>query len=225
MVDPLLTSDGTKITQVAAPDAPALDEDAQLVRLAQAGDQRAFEMLVIKYRRRIERLVARMVRDANSVEDIAQDTFIKAYRALPGFRGESAFYTWLYRIAVNTAKKSIGKAIRHPLASDAAFTREGDDDEQASTVVDGRYADGADPEALMASRQIADTVNRAVEALSEDLRQAITLREMEGMSYESIAELMHCPIGTVRSRISRARDAIAKQLKPLLDPPREGRRW
>lgn len=221
MTDPILSSD---VTQVAAPDAPALDEDAQLVRLAQSGDQRAFEMLVIKYRRRIERLVARMVRDANSVEDIAQDTFIKAYRALPGFRGESAFYTWLYRIAVNTAKKSIGKAIRNPLVSDHAYGREGDDGEQDLPAADAFYSDGENPESLLASRQIADTVNSAVEALSDDLRQAITLREMEGMSYEDIAELMNCPIGTVRSRISRARDAIAKKLKPLLDT-RDGRRW
>jgi len=221
MTDPILSPD---VTQVAEPDAPAVDEDAQLVRLAQSGDQRAFEMLVIKYRRRIERLVARMVRDANSVEDIAQDTFIKAYRALPGFRGESAFYTWLYRIAVNTAKKSIGKAIRNPLVSDHAYGRDGDVDEQDRPAADAFYSDGENPESLMASRQIADTVNSAVEALSDDLRQAITLREMEGMSYEDIAELMHCPIGTVRSRISRARDAIAKKLKPLLDT-RDGRRW
>lgn len=221
MNEPLLPS---SLTQVAVPEVPALDEDAQLVRLAQAGDQRAFEMLVIKYRRRIERLVARMVRDASSVEDIAQDTFIKAYRALPGFRGESAFYTWLYRIAVNTAKKSIGKAIRNPLVSDNAYEGGGDGGETDRPAPDAFYSDGENPESLLASRQIADTVNRAVEALSDDLRQAITLREMEGMSYEDIAELMNCPIGTVRSRISRARDAIAKKLKPLLDT-RDGRRW
>jgi len=203
--------------------APLVDVDAELVARVQRGDQRAFEMLVVKYQRRIERLVARMVRDVDLVEDIAQETFIRAYRALPGFRGESAFYTWLYRIAVNTAKKAMIGLQRDPLLTEAAMRSGHDDDDEPMTA--GRdLTDGETPESQLASRQVAEAVNAAVAQLSEDLRQAITLREIDGLSYEEIAELMHCPIGTVRSRIYRAREAIATHLRPLLDT-RQGERW
>lgn len=203
--------------------APAVDVDAELVARVQRGDQRAFEMLVVKYQRRIERLIARMIRDVDLVEDIAQETFIRAYRAMPGFRGESAFYTWLYRIAVNTAKKAMIGLQRDPLLTEAALRGGGDDDEDGMAV-DRDLTDGETPESALASRQIAETVNAAVAALTEDLRQAITLREIEGLSYEEIAEMMNCPIGTVRSRIYRAREAIATRLRPLLDT-RDGARW
>ncbi len=202
---------------------PPVDVDAELVARVQRGDQRAFEMLVVKYQRRIERLIARMIRDVDLVEDIAQETFIRAYRALPGFRGDSAFYTWLYRIAVNTAKKAMIGLKRDPLLTEAAMGGGGDDDDD-NPAVDRDLTDGETPESTLASRQIAEAVNAAVAALSEDLRQAITLREIEGLSYEEIAEMMSCPIGTVRSRIYRAREAIATRLRPLLDT-REGERW
>ena len=211
----------------ASPDVgPArvvVDEDAQLVERVQRGDQRAFELLVVKYQRRIERLIARMVRDTDLVEDIAQEAFIRAYRALPGFRGESAFYTWLYRIAVNTAKKAMIGLQRDPLRTEASLAA-GADDEDDAPRRESDATDGETPESVLASRQIAETVNAAVESLSEDLRQAITLREIEGLSYEDIAEIMQCPIGTVRSRIYRAREAIASRLRPLLDT-RDGERW
>jgi RNA polymerase sigma-70 factor (ECF subfamily) len=181
-------------------------------------------MLVVKYQRRIERLIARMVRDVDLVEDIAQEAFIRAYRALPTFRGESAFYTWLYRIAVNTAKKAMIGLKRDPVITEAALSSMSDDDDDSSSRVENDITDGETPESVLASRQIAETVNAAIEALSEDLRQAITLREIEGLSYEEIAELMNCPIGTVRSRIYRAREAIAARLRPLLDT-RQGERW
>jgi len=198
------------------------DPDALLVERAQGGDLRAFEMLVVKYQRRIERLIGRMVRDVDLVPDIAQETFIRAYRALPQFRGDSAFYTWLYRIAVNTAKKSLMELKRDPLVTESA--RAGRDEDDDNPRVENEPSDAATPDAVLASKQIASAVNFAVEALSEDLRQAITLREIEGLSYEEIAELMNCPIGTVRSRIFRAREAIAARLRPLLDT-REGDRW
>ena len=199
------------------------DSDVQLVERAQRGDQRAFEMLVIKYQRRIERLIGRMVRDVDLVQDIAQESFIRAYRALPKFRGEAAFYTWLYRIAVNTAKKALGELKRDPLVSESTLMGSNDDDDETSRG-QRELTDGATPESLLASKEIAQTVNAAIEALSPDLRQAITLREIEGLSYEEIAEMMNCPIGTVRSRIFRAREAIALRLRPLLDT-REGERW
>jgi RNA polymerase sigma-70 factor (ECF subfamily) len=211
------------VTEVAPPMPLAIDVDAALVERVQRGDQKAFEMLVIKYRRRIERLIGRMVRDVDLVEDIAQETFIRAYRALPNFRGESAFYTWLYRIAVNTAKKSLMQLKRDPLVTESALASHGDEDEDSSRV-ENELTDGETPESVLASRQIAGAVNESIEALSEDLRQAITLREIEGMSYEDIAEVMSCPIGTVRSRIFRAREAIAQRLRPLLDT-RDGKRW
>jgi RNA polymerase sigma-70 factor (ECF subfamily) len=197
--------------------------DELLVERAKRGDTRAFEMLVIKYQRRIERLIARMVRDVDLVQDIAQESFIRAYRALPQFRGDSAFYTWLYRIAVNTAKKALVDLKRDPLVVESALSSVSDDDDETSRV-ERELTDGATPEAVLASKEIAETVNAAIEALSEDLRQAITLREIEGLSYEEIAEMMNCPIGTVRSRIFRAREAIAQRLRPLLDT-REGERW
>lgn len=200
----------------------APDADAPLVERAKQGDVTAFEMLVVKYQRRIERLIGRMVRDVDLVPDIAQETFLRAYRALPQFRGESAFYTWLYRIAVNTAKKSLMELKRDPLVTEAARASRDEDDD--APRVENEPSDAATPDAVLASKQIAAAVNFAVEALSEDLRQAITLREIEGLSYEEIAALMNCPIGTVRSRIFRAREAIAARLRPLLDT-REGDRW
>jgi RNA polymerase sigma-70 factor (ECF subfamily) len=199
------------------------DTDLLLVERAKRGDQKAFEMLVIKYQRRIQRLIARMVRDVDLVQDIAQETFIRAYRAMPQFRGDSAFYTWLYRIAVNTAKKALVDLKRDPLVTESARAGANDDDDETSRV-ERELTDGETPEALLASKQIAQAVNAAMEALSNDLRQAITLREIEGLSYEEIAELMNCPIGTVRSRIFRAREAIALRLRPLLDTS-EGERW
>ena len=198
------------------------DPDAALVERVKRGDVRAFEMLVVKYQRRIERLIGRMVRDVDLVQDIAQETFVRAYRALPQFRGESAFYTWLYRIAVNTAKKALVDMKKDPVIVQSALSG-GDDDEEPSWP--GREpTDAETPEAVMASKEIAATVNAAIEALSEDLRQAITLREIEGLSYEEIAAAMDCPIGTVRSRIFRAREAIAERLRPLLDT-KDGTRW
>lgn len=198
------------------------DADALLVERVKRGDSRAFEMLVVKYQRRIERLIGRMVRDTDLVQDIAQESFIRAYRALPQFRGESAFYTWLYRIAVNTAKKALVELKRDPLVTESAL--HGGDDSDETSRVGAELTDGATPEAMMASKEIAVAVNAAIEALSDDLRQAVTLREIEGLSYEEIADVMNCPIGTVRSRIFRAREAIAARLRPLLDTP-EGRRW
>jgi RNA polymerase sigma-70 factor (ECF subfamily) len=200
----------------------APDADAPLVERAKQGDVKAFEMLVVKYQRRIERLVGRMVRDSDLVPDIAQETFIRAYRALPQFRGESAFYTWLYRIAVNTAKKQLMELKRDLLVTESA--RAGQDEDDEPRGAENEPSDSGTPDALLASKQIAAAVNFAVEGLSEELRQAITLREIEGLSYEEIAALMNCPIGTVRSRIFRAREAIAARLRPLLGT-REGDRW
>jgi len=198
------------------------DADAPLIERIKRGDVKAFEMLVVKYQRRIERLIGRMVRDTDLVQDIAQETFIRAYRAIPQFRGESAFYTWLYRIAVNAAKKALVEMKRDPIVTESARASRDDDDE--TSRVENELTNGETPEALLASKEIAATVNASIDALSEDLRQAITLREIEGLSYEEIAEVMNCPIGTVRSRIFRAREAIALKLRPLLDT-REGDRW
>jgi RNA polymerase sigma-70 factor, ECF subfamily len=200
----------------------APDADAPLIERVKQGDVKAFEMLVVKYQRRIERLIGRMVRDVDLVPDIAQETFIRAYRAIPRFRGESAFYTWLYRIAVNTAKKALMELKRDPTVSESALASRDDEDE--TSRVENELTDGETPDAVLASKQIAAAVNSAIESLSEDLRQAITLREIEGLSYEEIAELMNCPIGTVRSRIFRAREAIAARLRPLVDT-RAGERW
>jgi RNA polymerase sigma-70 factor (ECF subfamily) len=198
------------------------DADALLVERAKRGDVSAFEMLVVKYQRRIERLIGRMVRDVDLVQDIAQESFIRAYRALPQFRGDSAFYTWLYRIAVNTAKKALVDKKRDPLVLESSLVST-DDGEEPSRA-ENELSDGESPEAMLASKQVAATVNAAIDALSEDLRQAIVLREIEGLSYEEIADVMNCPIGTVRSRIFRAREAIATSLRPLLGT-KEGERW
>lgn len=198
------------------------DPDSPLIARIQQGDQRAFEMLVVKYQRRIERLIARMVRDTDLVPDIAQETFIRAYRAIGQFRGESAFYTWLYRIAVNTAKKAMGGLKRDRLVTQASRPQTDEDGE--NSWIENELTSTETPEAMLASKEIAEAVNSAVAALSEDLRQAITLREIEGLSYEEIAELMSCPIGTVRSRIFRAREAIAQRLRPLLGT-QQGERW
>ena len=199
-----------------------VDADAPLIERVKRGDVRAFEMLVVKYQRRIERLIGRMVRDVDLVQDITQETFIRAYRAVGQFRGESAFYTWLYRIAVNTAKKALLEMKRDPVITESALAARDDDDE--TSRVENELSDGETPDAILASKEIADTVNAAIEALSDDLRQAITLREIEGLSYEEIADIMNCPIGTVRSRIFRARESIAAQLRPLLGT-RGGERW
>ena len=187
-----------------------------------AGDTRAFDLLVIKYQRRIQRLIARMVRDVDLVEDIAQETFIRAYRALHQFRGDAQFYTWLYRIAVNTAKKSLLDLKRNPLVTEAAL-RSSDDEDETSRH-ESEPSTEETPESELAAKEIAEAVNAAMEALPEDLRQAITLREIEGLSYEEIAEAMSCPIGTVRSRIFRAREAISARVKPLLSH-QTGKRW
>jgi RNA polymerase sigma-70 factor (ECF subfamily) len=194
-----------------------------LVERTVAGDQKAFELLVIKYQRRIERLIGRMVRDVDLVEDIAQETFIRAYRALAQFRGDAQFYTWLYRIAVNTAKKALMDLKRDPLVSESAMRGGGDDDDETSAV-ENELTSSETPETVLAAKEIAAAVNSAMEALPEELRQAVTLREIEGMSYEEIAEVMNCPIGTVRSRIFRAREAISAKVKPMLEN-QSGKRW
>ncbi|MDD5324228.1 MAG: RNA polymerase sigma factor RpoE [Polaromonas sp.] len=199
----------------------ATDSDAMLVERAVAGDQKAFELLVIKYQRRIQRLIGRMVRDVDLVEDIAQETFIRAYRALAQFRGEAQFYTWLYRIAVNTAKKALMDLKRNPTVSENSF-KSGEDNE--TSPLENELISSETPDAVLASKEIAEMVNAALGALPEELRQAITLREIEGLSYEEISEAMSCPIGTVRSRIFRAREAISEKVKPLLEN-QSGKRW
>lgn len=195
------------------------DIDQILVERVQRGDKKAFELLFSKYQRKIGRLVSRLVRDQAEIEDVTQEAFIKAYRALPQFRGESAFYTWLYRIAINTAKNYlVSQGRRAPTSTE-------NDADEAETFDDAdQLRDINTPESLFMSRQVGDTVNRAMEALPEELRTAIQLREIEGMSYEDIAVAMQCPIGTVRSRIFRARDAIAAQLRPLLGTSKD-KRW
>ena len=198
--------------------------DAGLVQRAVAGDDKAFEMLVVKYQRRIERLIGRMVRDPELVREVAQETFIKAYRALHQFRGDSAFYTWLYRIAVNSAKRALVELRRDPVVGESSMMSSTSDDENETSRADHELSDGTTPDAVLASNQVAKAVNAAIDALSDDLRQAIVLREIEGLSYEEISEVMNCPIGTVRSRIFRAREAIAQRLRPLLDT-RQGERW
>jgi RNA polymerase sigma-70 factor (ECF subfamily) len=204
------------------PPLPADDSDALLVQRAVAGDARAFELLVIKYQRRIQRLIGRMVRDTDLVEDIAQETFIRAYRALPQFRGDAQFYTWLYRIAVNTAKKFLLELKRAPSVADRPAAADDDGDETFWPVLEP--IDEETPESVLAAKEIAEAVNAGLAALPDDLRQALTLREIEGLSYEEIAGLMDCPIGTVRSRIFRAREAISTRLKPMLDR-QIGKRW
>ncbi|MBS0347289.1 MAG: RNA polymerase sigma factor RpoE [Proteobacteria bacterium] len=193
--------------------------DQQLVERVQRGDKQAFGLLVSKYQRKLARLLSRLIRDPAEVEDVAQETFIKAYRALPSFRGDSAFYTWLYRIGINTAKNFlVSQGRRAPTTTDF-------DSEEAETFEEGdQLRDINTPERLLMTKQIGDTVNVAMEALPEELRTAIVLREIEGLSYEEIATIMECPIGTVRSRIFRAREAISEKLKPLLDTA-PNKRW
>ncbi|GMR03642.1 MAG: RNA polymerase sigma factor RpoE [Gammaproteobacteria bacterium] len=185
--------------------------DQKLVVRVQKGDKTAFDLLVRKYQHKVSNLVARYVRDRGEVEDVAQEAFIKAYRAIGGFRGDSAFYTWLYRITVNTAKNYLDSQGRRPPSSDVELNG-------AELIESGEaLRDQATPEHSILTKEIAATVHRVIEALPVDLRAAITLREIEGLSYEEIAQVMDCPIGTVRSRIFRARDAIDKELKPLLE--------
>jgi len=193
--------------------------DEQLVERVRDGDKQAFDMLVAKYQRRLMRLLSRIVHDQAEAEDVVQETFIKAYRALRHFRGESAFYTWLYRIGINTAKNFLAtQGRRTPTSTEI-------DAEQAETFADSEHLrDINTPESMLASKQIAQTVNAAMDALPLDLRTAIALREIEGLSYEEISAIMACPIGTVRSRIFRAREVIANRLRPMLDMPVD-KRW
>ena len=196
------------------------DADAALVRRAQAGDSLAFDLLVIKYRRRMERLLLRLSGDGALAEDLAQETFLNAYRALPQFRGEAQFFTWLFRIAVNCARKALGER-RRELAVWETRTAD-DEDETFSSRMEPSTEDT--PEALLAAREIAQAVQRAMQALPDDLRQALSLRELDGLSYEEIATVMDCPIGTVRTRIFRAREAVSSKVRPLLQRP-GGKRW
>lgn len=184
------------------------DVDKELVYQVQQGNKRAFDLLVLKYQRRIMRLLARMINDPAEVEDVAQETFIKAYRALPQFRGDSNFYTWLYRIAINSARNWQAARNRRPLPLKEYVNEDGETFSAADTLTDNNT-----PESEMVSRQVADTIRSAIDALSPELRTAILLREIEGLSYEDIAQTMGCPIGTVRSRIFRARESIAEQLR------------
>jgi len=185
--------------------------DKQLVLRVQQGDKNAFDLLVIKYQQKIMSLISRYVHDADEVQDVAQEAFIKAYRALPGFRGDSAFYTWLYRIAINTAKNHLVSRSRRPPGSDV-------------DLEDAQYIESADalrdresPEAALFGEELRTTVNKALDALPDDLRTAVTLREFDGLSYEEIAEVMDCPVGTVRSRIFRAREAIDRSVQAQMD--------
>lgn len=193
--------------------------DQVLVERAQGGDKRAFDQLVSKYQRKLGRLLSRFIRDQAEVEDVSQEAFIKAYRALPSFRGDSAFYTWLYRIGINTAKNYLVSQGRRAPTSTEYDAEEAEGFEDASQLRDINT-----PESLLLSKQIGQTVNAAMEALPDELRTAIVLREIDGMSYEEIASIMDCPIGTVRSRIFRAREAVSAKLRPLLDTAPD-RRW
>lgn len=189
----------------------AEESDAKLVEMVQRGDQAAFNVLVLRYQHRVLKLVTRYLRDPVEAEDIAQEAFIKAYRALPSFRGESAFYTWLYRIAANTAKNVLVSSRRRLVDYDLDMQ---DPEDYAAQVL---LKDSDTPEGMLLTEEIRQTVTEAMQQLPDDLREAITLRELEGLSYEEIAEVMECPVGTVRSRIFRAREAIDKKLRPLLD--------
>ena len=193
--------------------------DSQLVVRAQQGDKQAFNLLVEKYQRKLTRLLSRFIRDQAEVEDVTQEAFIKAYRALPAFRGDSAFYTWLYRIGINTAKNYLMAMGRRAPTSTEVEAEDAEGFEEGEQLRDINT-----PESLLLSKEIATTVNAAIESLPEELRSAIQLRELEGMSYEEIAKLMDCPIGTVRSRIFRAREAVAEKLRPQLGTSKD-KRW
>lgn len=199
------------------------DIDQALVERVQKGDKKAFELLVVKYHKKLIRVLSRLVKDEHEIEDVAQEAFIKAYRALPSFRGESAFYTWLFRIGINTAKNylvSMGR--RLPTTTEL----EGYSESGETISLIERVSDYSTPEEELITKQLAEALNKAIEELPEDLRVAITLREIDGLSYDDIAAVMDCPIGTVRSRIFRARDAIADKLKPLRgDDEKTGKRW
>lgn len=196
------------------------DEDFALVLRVQAGDKQAFNLLVSKYHRRVGRLLARMLKNHEDIEEVVQESFIKAYRAIATFRGESAFYTWIYRIAINSAKNLLIQQGRRPSTLNEVVEKEDEtfENNHALSTIDT-------PESLIQTKQIGTAVNEAIEALPEDLRAAILMREIEGLSYEEIAQSMGCPIGTVRSRIFRAREAIAAHIKPLLDESNGGKRW
>lgn len=199
------------VDEVARPASGVEQSDLELVKRAQRAERGAFDLLVLRYQHKVVKLVARLLRDPTEAEDVAQEAFVKAYRALASFRGDSAFYTWLYRIAVNTARNSIASRQRRPLDYEAELS------ESEQSTVASRMSHTDTPEANLLSEEIRTTVNRAIEDLPEDLRTAIILREVEGLSYEEIAAAMDCPVGTVRSRIFRAREAIDRNLKPLLD--------
>ncbi len=193
--------------------------DQQLVERAQRGDKHAFELLVGKYQRRLGRLISRFVRDTAEVEDVTQEAFIKAYRALPSFRGDSAFYTWLYRIGINTAKNYLVSLGRRAPTTTQYDAEESEDFESSDLLHDLNT-----PEQELMSKEVAGVVNSTLQKLPDDLRTALTLREIEGLSYEEIAEIMNCPIGTVRSRIFRARETVAANLRPLLGTSND-KRW
>lgn len=186
------------------------ESDQALVERVQAGEKKAFDVLVLKYQQKVANLISRYVRDPSEVLDVTQEAFIKAYRALPNFRGDSAFYTWLYRIAINTAKNFLAAQSRRPPGDDIEA------ETATQTDAGARLKEYATPENLLLQQEIATTIKAAVDDLPDDLRTAITLRELEGLSYEEIAKAMECPIGTVRSRIFRAREAIDTRLRPLL---------
>ena len=186
--------------------------DTELIQRVQTGQRAAFDVLVRRYQQKVFNLVLRYVREPMEAEDVTQEAMIKAYRALPGFRGDSAFYTWLYRIAINTAKNRLSAASRK------MFERlPVDEDGDSTAFVDSRLSDDATPERVLLSEEIQDTVNQAMQELPDELRQAIVMRELDGLSYEEIAQAMECPVGTVRSRIFRAREAIDRRLRPIFE--------
>jgi RNA polymerase sigma-70 factor (ECF subfamily) len=192
--------------------------DQQLVERVQRGDKVAFDLLVIKYQRKLGRLISRFVRDPAEAEDVTQEAFIKAYRALPSFRGESAFYTWLYRIGINTAKNYLLANKRRAPTSTPFDAEESESFEEASLLREVNT-----PENELMSKQVVDVVQKSLQELPDDLRTALTLREIEGLSYEEIASVMNCPVGTVRSRIFRARETVATNLRPLLETSKDNR--